>query len=120
MTFHETMSTLESLGTEQNRKIYKRHGAGDVLFGVSFANFGKFKKQIKTDHSLASQLWSSGNADARILATMIADPQAATSAELNVWVHDIQHYGLGDLFATYVAKTPLAGAKMREWIHSPD
>ena len=27
---------LKAAGTEQNRKVYRRHGARDPLFGVSF------------------------------------------------------------------------------------
>jgi len=30
MTLQETLQKLESLGTEQNRKTYQRHGAGDL------------------------------------------------------------------------------------------
>jgi 3-methyladenine DNA glycosylase AlkD len=86
MDVHEAMAQLETLGTEQNRKIYQRHGARPPLFGVSYANFGKLKKQIKTDHELALALWDTGNHDARILATMIADPTRATPAGLDAWL----------------------------------
>ena len=65
MEYEDVIRELESLGTAQNRKIYKRHGAGDRLFGVSFANLNKLKKKIKTDHDLANQLWASGNVDAQ-------------------------------------------------------
>ena len=34
MTFQETIAALQRMGTPQNVKIYKRHGAGDNLFGV--------------------------------------------------------------------------------------
>jgi|GEM_PF-2575689 hypothetical protein len=63
MTFKQTMATLKKMGTAQNVKIYKRHGAGDNLFGVSFANLKLLKKQIKTDHKLAEKLWRTGNSD---------------------------------------------------------
>ncbi|HBY07660.1 MAG TPA: DNA alkylation repair protein, partial [Chloroflexi bacterium] len=72
MNFDETMQALETMGTAQNRKIYARHGVGENMFGVSVANLKTLKKQIKKDHTLALQLWSSGNHDARYLATMIA------------------------------------------------
>jgi len=39
---------------------------------VSFADLGALAKGHKGDHDLALALWKSGNADARILATMIA------------------------------------------------
>ena len=73
----EILAELESLGSEQARKTYRRHGVGENQFGVSYSALGKLKKRIKTDHELALKLWESGNHDARILATMIADPQQA-------------------------------------------
>ena len=74
MNTQEALDTLKSLGTEQNRKIYRRHGAGEHVHGVSFAHLKDLKKKIKTDHELAVALWESGNHDARMLAGMIADP----------------------------------------------
>ena len=56
MTVAETMLEREALGTAQNRKIYRRHGAGGNLFGVSFANLNALKKGLKTDHALALAL----------------------------------------------------------------
>jgi 3-methyladenine DNA glycosylase AlkD len=85
MDLDTAMQTLESLGTAQNRKVYPRHGVGENLFGVSFADLGKLTKQIKKDHALALQLWQTGNHDARILATMIADPQEMDENTLQSW-----------------------------------
>ena len=56
MTVAETMQDREALGTAQNRKIYRRQGAGENLFGVSFANLNALKKGLKTDHTLALAL----------------------------------------------------------------
>ena len=83
MTLQETMTTLEKAGKETTRKTYRRHGAGEILFGVSFADLGKLQKKIKRDHALACQLWTTGNEDARMLALMIADPEQATEKELD-------------------------------------
>jgi 3-methyladenine DNA glycosylase AlkD len=121
MTYAEVMRLLEKLGTAQNRKVYKRHGAGEDLFGVSFANLARLKRRIKTDHSLAQELWVSGNADARTLATMIADPEQATDRMLDQWVRAIEYYVLADVFVrNLVCKSPLARRKMKEWTRSPD
>jgi 3-methyladenine DNA glycosylase AlkD len=120
MTFAETMRKLESLGTEQNRKVYRRHGAGESLSGVSFADLNKLRKTIRTDHALALELWKSGNTDARTLATMIADPNRVTAAELDAWMQDIQYYMLADLFSGYVFCTRFAEVKMRQWMASSD
>jgi 3-methyladenine DNA glycosylase AlkD len=120
VTIIQVLDELRTVGTEHNRKIYRRHGVGENQYGVSFANLKQMVKKIKVDHALAKQLWASGNHDARILATMIADPKQADMATLDAWVRDVDCYPLGDALSGYVAKTPLARQKMEEWTQSDD
>jgi len=118
MTFDQVMAELEARGTAQNRKIYRRHGAGDELFGVSFADLRKLAGKIKRDQQLAEALWASGNADARCLATMIADPTAFGSRQLDAWARDLDYYVVADLFSALVAKTRFARRKAERWTAS--
>ncbi|MEW6014576.1 MAG: DNA alkylation repair protein, partial [Candidatus Zixiibacteriota bacterium] len=74
MNLNQVMTELKKLGTAQTAKIYRRHGAGENLYGVNFANLKVLQKKLKTDQALAEQLWETGNVDARCLATMVADP----------------------------------------------
>ena len=120
MTVQEVMQQLEALGREQTRKTYRRHGAGEVLFGVSYADMGKLKKKIKTDHALARGLWATGNHDAQILATMIADPKHMDAKELDSWAGDLTNYTLTAAFAGVVAQSDLAAKKMQQWTRSPE
>jgi 3-methyladenine DNA glycosylase AlkD len=112
------MDELKALGTEQNRKLLKRRGVGDNMFGVSYADFKKLVKKIKTNHELAVQLWATGNHDARTLALMIADPKQATPELLDNWVHDMDNYVMSDALGAYVSTTPLAREMMERWIVS--
>ncbi|MCA9077551.1 MAG: DNA alkylation repair protein [Planctomycetaceae bacterium] len=118
MTLKETMSALKKMGTAQNRKVYKRHGSGDNVFGVSFAQLRPFAKKIGTDHRLAEQLWASGNSDARTLATMIADADQYTATTADDWVADISYYLLADMFAPVIARSKLAKGKLSKWTRS--
>ncbi|HEY7546669.1 MAG TPA: DNA alkylation repair protein [Blastocatellia bacterium] len=118
MTEKEILAELRSLGTEQNRKIYSRHGVQGEMFGVSYANLEKLRKKIKTDHMLAGQLWAAGNHDARILATMIADPAALTDREIENWSRDLSNYVITDAVARLIARSPLARKKMERWTKS--
>ncbi|MEW5870827.1 MAG: DNA alkylation repair protein [Chloroflexota bacterium] len=115
MDVNEVIQALQAYGTEQNRKVYRRHGVGENQFGVSFANLKALKKQIKTDHALAQQLWASGNHEARLLALMIADPQAATLELLQVWVQDLDNYVITDAFSAFASQTPFARQLMARW-----
>ena len=119
MNYADIMKQLKAIGTVQNRKIYKRHGSGDNVFGVSFKNLRTLGKKIKVDHELARELWDSGNTDARILACMIADPKKISKDELKSWIKDIDYYVLCDEFAkSLVMRTPYAEELMIEWMDS--
>lgn len=106
---------LEGLGSEPTRKTYRRHGVKGEQFGVLYAPLGKIAKRLKTDHPLARELWASGNHDARILATMIADPAVMTGAELDKWIRDVDNYVLADALTGLASRTPVARKKMEKW-----
>lgn len=114
------LAQLEALGTAQNRKIYRRHGAADPMFGVSYAELGKLKKKIKTDQALARELWASGIHDARVLATMIADPAAADADMLESWARDATNQALTYALAEVAACSPAAWSLMERWMVAGD
>ena len=119
MTFDETMRALEAAGSEQTRKTYRRHGAPEPMFGVSFAVLGTLQKRIRSDHALARTLWDSRNTDARNLATMVANAAAVSSDELEGWINDPQvGFFCGLLARNVVARSPHARAKALAWITS--
>jgi 3-methyladenine DNA glycosylase AlkD len=112
------LEELESLGTAQNRKVYGRHGVKGPMFGVSYKNQGLLAKRIKTDHALARKLWDSGNHDARVLATMVADPARLDGPTAESWAAALDNYALADAVAKLVSQSPLARAKASKWIKS--
>jgi 3-methyladenine DNA glycosylase AlkD len=118
MKVQEALDTLRSLGTEQNRKIYRRHGAGEDVYGVSFAHLKDLKKKIKTDHELAVALWESGNHDARMLAGMIADPRRLDAETLDAWVKGLRNYVETDALGDLAARAPHARETMARWMAS--
>jgi 3-methyladenine DNA glycosylase AlkD len=102
------MRRLESMGTAQNRKVYSRHGVGEPMYGVSYANLGQLRREIKIDQALAERLWASGNHDARVLATMIADPTAVADRTLEAWSRQLDNYVITGALSDLVARTPRA------------
>jgi 3-methyladenine DNA glycosylase AlkD len=118
MTLKQTMAALKNLGTAQNCKTYARHGAGEHMFGVSFANLNALQKQIGTDHQLAEQLWQTGNVDAMSLATMVADPDPFTPGVADYWLRQVDYALLGSLLAGVIARSPLAPRKISKWTRS--
>jgi 3-methyladenine DNA glycosylase AlkD len=120
MQLNEAMAALEKAGTAQYRKIYARHGIGENMFGVSYATLKSLVKQIKKDQPLAEQLWATGNHDARILATMIADPATISSKVIDQWVKEIDNYAITDAVVGVVSKSAVARQRMEKWQKSKD
>jgi 3-methyladenine DNA glycosylase AlkD len=119
-TTADVLAQLEADGTEQNRKIYQRHGSGLLLYGVSYANLNTFKKRVKVNHDIAKDLWETGNHDARIFALMIADPKQADDDLLENWAQNLDNYMVAGAFAGYVGNTAFAHEKMLQWTQSDD
>ena len=118
MNLREVCRELRRLGTDQNRKVYGRHGVREPMYGVSFADLRALKKKIETDQPLADKLWASGNHDSRVLATMIADPTEIRAIELEGWLRDLDNYVIADAFSGLVWRTPFARSKAEKWLKS--
>ncbi len=118
MTVDDVMAQLEKAGSAQTRKTYARHGITSPMFGVGYAVLGKLVKTIKVDQALAEALWATGNHDARILATMIADPKTIGRKQLDAWAKVADNYVLSDAIGRLVAKTPAARATAEAWAKS--
>ncbi len=118
MKLSEAMQALKQSGTAQNRKVYRRHGVGEKQFGVSYANLGKLQKSIRQDHALALGLWDSGVHDARVLATMVADPQQMKSSDLDRWSKDLDNYVVTDAFVKLASQSRFAKAKINKWLRA--
>ena len=112
---YDLLLELELLGTEQNRKVYRRHGVNSYQFGVSFANLKRLAKRIGANTPLAEMLWCSGVHDARVLATMVADDQSIKECLLERWLLDLDNYVLTDAFSDLVGRTRFALKKADAW-----
>ena len=85
-------------------------------FGVSVPKLRTLARELGHDHHLALKLWETGLHDARLLASMIDDPQQVTISQMEKWVRDFDSWDVvdgccGNLFD----KTPFAVARAKEW-----
>ena len=122
MTYIEVMKELESLGTEQNRKIYTNHGADLELFGVSTANIKLLAKKNKNDHKLGEKLLFSGNVDAIFLSQFIVDANRLTMMDLESLIESTNYYLILDnVVGTLAAKNrSIAFECLDKWINHGD
>jgi 3-methyladenine DNA glycosylase AlkD len=119
MDLKTALGELEAAGTEQNRNIYRRHGAGENQYGVSFKVLRALAKRIGHDQVLARGLWSTGNTDARILACSVSEPDRMDEEDLDAWLADISYYLLVDEFVAGTAsQKPGIRPRMERWARS--
>lgn len=117
MRLAEVLKRMRSAASQETKKSMARFGIhAKKAYGVRIPELRKIAGQIGKDHSLANQLWSSGVQEARILASMIADPQKVTKIQMEKWAKDFDSWDLcdgccGNLFD----KTPFAYEKAMEW-----
>ncbi len=117
MQYNDIIKKLESLSDPEAVKGMARFGINsENTYGVSIPNLRKVAKEIGRNHALAQQLWASGIHEARILASMIDEPEMVTDAQMESWVSDFDSWGVCDQCCSNLFdKTGFAHQKAVEW-----
>jgi 3-methyladenine DNA glycosylase AlkD len=73
-------------------------------------------KKLGKNHQLAQELWQTGIAEARIVASMIDNPEKLTEAQMEDWVKDFDSWDVCDqVCMNLFDKSPLAWKKVKDW-----
>lgn len=84
--------------------------------GISIPTLRKMAKEIGRNQALTVALWASGIHEARILASMIAEPQLVSVELMEAWVNDFDSWDLCDqVCGNLFDKTPYAYQKALQW-----
>jgi 3-methyladenine DNA glycosylase AlkD len=93
----QVLAELQGLGTQRNIDGMAHFGIrAENVYGVSKAKLDALAKRVGRNHSLALDLWLTGNHDARILAGMIANPRQITSEIMDLWARDFNNWDVCD------------------------
>lgn len=114
MIFTDAMSRLQSLGTDQVKKLNIRNGAGDNQFGVKLGDIRNLAKEIKSDHALGLELWRSDNVDARLLGILVMSPKRISAMELDQMVKDAGNDQTADWLMTNIVRNHPDSPEFRE------
>lgn len=117
MEYEEIVKRLKSLSSPKNVKGMARFGInpGNTL-GVSIPHIRKIAREAGKDHQLARQLWQSGIHEARILASMVGEPEKVTGEQMEQWVRDFDSWDVCDqVCMNLFDRTGLAWEKAAEW-----
>jgi 3-methyladenine DNA glycosylase AlkD len=122
MEYKEVIQTLESMGKPDNVAGMARFGINaENTLGISMPELRKLGKRIGKDHDLALRLFDSGIREARILATLVADPAAFTGEQAESWVVRLDSWDVCDQFCMGLMwRTPFACDKCFEWSARPE
>ena len=117
LEYAEVLERLESLADPDGVSSQARFGIETRrAYGIRVPVLRKLARETGKNHRLAQQLWETEIHEARLLATMIADPKQMTEKLMDRWAADLDSWDLcdgccGNLFD----KTEFAYKKAEEW-----
>ena len=117
MQYDDILKKLEALSDPKAVEGMARYGINpENTYGVSIPNLRKIAKETGKDRALAQQLWASAIHEARILASMVDDPEMVTEEQLERWVKDFDSWDVCDQCCMNLfEKTKFAYQKAVEW-----
>jgi 3-methyladenine DNA glycosylase AlkD len=84
--------------------------------GISIPELRSIAKKLGKDHRLANDLWKTEIDEARILASMIANPAELTEQQMDDWVRDFNSWDVCDqVCMNLFEKSPHAWKKIKDW-----
>lgn len=118
----EVLAELQALANPEAVTGMARYGINPAnTYGISIPNLRRMAKKIGRDHDLAQELWASGIHEARILASMIDEPDKVTADQMETWAADFDSWDVCDQCCNNLfSSTGLAYPKALEWSSRPE
>lgn len=89
---------------------------GEGRLGLSVPSMRQIAKTLGRDHDLAQALWDSAIPDARIVASLVAEPDKFTSRQMDAWANGFAAWDVCDQVCQNVfSASALAWDKVRAW-----
>jgi 3-methyladenine DNA glycosylase AlkD len=113
----DVVRTLERMGDRSRLEGMARFGidTGRAV-GVTVTELRRFARDLGRDHELAAALWASGVHEARLLASLVDDPDMVSEAQMEAWVTDLDSWDVCDgVCGNLFDRTSFALDKAVEW-----
>lgn len=119
MSPEQVIATLKLYEDAQAVQRMARFGINtDQAWGISIPTLRTLARANGKDQTLAFALWDSCIHEARILASMVAEPQLVTPQLMDRWVNDVDSWDVCDqVCGNLFDKTPFAYQKAMQWCH---
>ncbi|OHD25335.1 MAG: DNA alkylation repair protein [Spirochaetes bacterium GWB1_66_5] len=117
LTLAQIMKRLRAAARPDQLEGMARYGINPRnRLGVSMPELRALAKAVGKDHRLALQLWDSGIPDARILASIVDEPEEVTEAQMETWARGLDSWDVCDqVCLNLFDKTPFAPRKIARW-----
>ena len=97
MQTNEILAALRAHADPMNVEGMARYGISSVgTLGVSMPVIRAIARQSGRNSQVADELWASGIHEARILATLVADPKQITRRQMTAWARDFDSWDVCD------------------------
>ncbi len=118
MKYKEIINELKRRENPENVAGMARFGINPKgTLGVRIWDLRKMAKKIDRNHELALKLWDSKIHEARLLASMVDEPDKVTEEQMEKWVSDFDSWDICDQVCTNLFDiTKFAYRKVEEWI----
>ncbi len=120
----EVLTQFESLRNSKNIAGMARFGikvTEQDAFGISVVNLRKIAKPYKKNQALAEALWQTGWHEARVMASMVADPAVFSGELTDQWTRDFDSWDTCDQCCMNLFRhLPFAYDKIREYAPSDE
>ncbi len=117
MDFKEIIIQLKKHSNPKDRKGMARFGINpEYALGVRVPVLRTLAKKIGRNHKLAQELWHTKIHEARILVSMIEEPEKVNERQMDEWVEEFNSWDLCDQCCMNLFdKLPIAWKKAIEW-----
>jgi len=117
MPLLEVLAQLQSLADPAHLAEMKRIGISlHNSLGIDIYTLRRLAKPLTPDHDLALGLWETGIHEARLLASMVDDPERVTEAQLEAWAASFDSWDICDQVCDNLFQhTAFAYPKAFEW-----
>ncbi len=117
--FDAVIMELNTLADPDQLDGMSRYGMSTkARLGIKIPELRKIARKHKRDHELALELWSTGIAEARILAAMVDDPAKLTPMQMDEWAQGFDSWDVCDqVCMNLFDKSELAWTMIPQWAH---
>jgi 3-methyladenine DNA glycosylase AlkD len=114
------LDEMRAMARPENLAGMARYGIGtESALVLSVPQIRAIARRTGRNQALAEQLWETGIREARILASMVADPGAITRRTMDRWTRDFNSWDVCDACCCDLFdRTPYAWMKIAKWAAS--